>query len=517
MNKYCNSFLFVQKKYIYFLFLAVIFFISYKLLPLYSANQNTYFVHGLAKAGFGFLNEDWFANTVDSVPLFSFVVGLTYQYLNKYLFYFYYLLIFSVYIYSILGIVSTVFDIKSSKLKYLTFFVLYMMVHSVLFSYLSLKLFGRDLAWYLHVGVAGQYILGPVFQPTTFGVFLILSIYLFLKNKVLWAIIVNSVAATMHPTYLMSTVILDIAFVLMFIVIEKNLKKSLWIGLFGFILILPILFYVYHSFSHISPCYLTKSQEILVNVRIPHHAIPGQWLDTSVYCQLFLMVFSFYLIRKTNLFPIMIIAFSAGMILTIFQAVSGSNQLALLFPWRISTVLMPISTSMIIAYLVLHIFKLFYLQIHKYRRLLSYCLGLLIIACMVFGVRQKLYAYKSFHNDDSVFMMDFIKETKQSGYIYLIPINMESFRLYSAAPVFVDFKNHPYAVEEVIEWYKRILLADSIYVEPNNINCDKLIDLAKGYGVTHIVLENNHFKVIPDCLQIVYHDKRFAVYLIIYQ
>ena len=46
--------------------LAVLAFgLSYGRSPLYTSNQNQYFLHGAARAGIGFLREDRLANTAD--------------------------------------------------------------------------------------------------------------------------------------------------------------------------------------------------------------------------------------------------------------------------------------------------------------------------------------------------------------------------------------------------------------------------------------------------------------------
>ena len=38
------------------------------------------------------------------------------------------------------------------------------------------QLLGGDYPWFLQAGVANQYLLGPTFQPSAFGVFLVLSV-----------------------------------------------------------------------------------------------------------------------------------------------------------------------------------------------------------------------------------------------------------------------------------------------------------------------------------------------------
>ena len=55
---------------------GVSFAVAYGQAPLYHSNQNQYFVHGMAEAGFGHLREDWLANTADPTPVFSGLVAI---------------------------------------------------------------------------------------------------------------------------------------------------------------------------------------------------------------------------------------------------------------------------------------------------------------------------------------------------------------------------------------------------------------------------------------------------------
>src|SRR3972149_217228 len=42
-----------------FLLWTIVFALAYAQSPLYTSNQNQYFLHGLARAGVGYLNQDW--------------------------------------------------------------------------------------------------------------------------------------------------------------------------------------------------------------------------------------------------------------------------------------------------------------------------------------------------------------------------------------------------------------------------------------------------------------------------
>src|SRR5262245_61620246 len=99
-------FLFIGK-----LLLLFIFAFSFPQWPLYSSNQNTYMVHGLANAGVGFLNVDWLVHTTDPFPVFSALVSLTAHLFGEKAFYFFFMLILAIYGYSILGIAGDIFRV----------------------------------------------------------------------------------------------------------------------------------------------------------------------------------------------------------------------------------------------------------------------------------------------------------------------------------------------------------------------------------------------------------------------
>src|SRR5262245_49206736 len=76
---------------------AALFSAAYCQAPLYYSNQNQYFLHGLARAGEGTLNEDWLANTKDPTPAFTWLVEQTARVLPRETFHVYHALLMGVY------------------------------------------------------------------------------------------------------------------------------------------------------------------------------------------------------------------------------------------------------------------------------------------------------------------------------------------------------------------------------------------------------------------------------------
>ncbi|MEA3439884.1 MAG: hypothetical protein U9R58_06345, partial [Chloroflexota bacterium] len=352
---------------IIFLVVTTSFAIAYTQSPLFTSNQNQYFLHGLADAGFGNLSQDWLVNTLDPTPVFSQLVSLTDQFFGPhFIFYFYYALLMGVYLFSLVGIVLNVYELRRTPAAFSVFLALLILVHSAGLRFLLSRTLGVNWAYILEDGLADQRILGPVFQPSTFGVLLILSIYLCLHKHPFLAVLSAVIAATVHPTYLLSAALLTLSFMVAAYFEERKVIKPLLIGGLALLTVSPILYYVLSNFANTHPESTALAREILVNFRIPHHAQIDWWFDATAVIKILFVVAAIYLVRKLKpLFIILMTLTTAAAGLTIAQLILDSDALALIFPWRVSTILVPVSVSIIIGYLVLYISQRFKEQFAK--------------------------------------------------------------------------------------------------------------------------------------------------------
>ncbi|MEQ9624062.1 DUF6798 domain-containing protein [Coleofasciculus chthonoplastes] len=491
-----------------FLAVALVFGIAYTQDPIYNSpdNQNTKFLQGLAKAGYGLLSEDWLANTIDPLPAFSFLVQFTYQYIHpEWMFYGYYILIFGVYAYSILGIVNHVYKIGYSGLKYWVFFTAFIALHTV-----HIKVGNFDTGWHFHAGVADQFILGQVFQPCNFGAFILLSIWLFLSRKPFLAVSSLALATTFHPTYLPSAAILTLSYMGVILKDEFNSRKALAVGVLSLILVLPVFCYMYFTFSATNPEIWRKAQEIIVEFRTPHHSLPEVWLDNEVpYIQAGIVALAVYLVRQTKLFLVLLLPGMMAIGLTVAEIQLNSDTLAFIAPWRLSVFLVPLSSCIIGAGLVSWAFENYRNPMIQHQRLVArVTLFILSVLVLAGAVEQAISFYGK---DKTTPMMEFVKQTRVSGEIYLVPPDskrLRKFRLYTGAPILVNFKSHPYKDREVIEWYSRLQLAQGFYGE----GCRVLGELRDRYRITHVVLEREQFDWGCEGLEELFRDEHYGVY-----
>jgi hypothetical protein len=498
-----------------FLFWSLAFGIAYTQAPLYTSNQNTKFLIGLADAGLGFLTEDWLASTIDALPVFTFVVYVTYRYLPEYMFYFFNILMFGVYLYSLAGIASRIFNIERESSQYFTFLVVLTALHSYAFDSYSMRFSGVEIGQLLHYGVAEQHMIGRIFQPSVFGVFMLLSIYAFLRREIYLAAFLAVLPSIIHPPYILNSALVTLSFMAIVLREEKSAKRSFAVGLFNLVLISPVLIYYYVHFRPTSPEIWSKAAEILVNLRSPHHMKTEVWLGGMVFVKLALIVSALYLVRSTKLFLIICIPLLAAVLLTIAQVLSQNATLAAATPWRISVFLVPLSLGIVVASAIAYLLEKFPAQIHRHRRVIATANFAVILILVLYGINAQVKRHAKYYAGDSISMMNFVKKTKSPGEHYLIPVELEDFRLYTGAPTFVTFKSGPVKDVEYLEWYKRFVAARDFYLAKDDGACKMLQALQNDYKLTHVVVERQE----PDgrCRNIheIYSDDYYRVYRIV--
>lgn len=500
-----------------FLSWALAFGVAFTQWPLYSENQHTKFLHGLASAGYGFLREDWLANTADPLPAFSFLVSASYRFLPEAVFYLYHVLLLGIYLYSLVGIACRIFRPLGTAVGRTVLSVAIIALHATLLPPFSAKVLGVSLGWLLQSGVAGQYLINPAFQPSTFGVLLVLSIYLFLSGRSLWAAVAAALAAVFHSTYLPSAAVLMASYLAITLsepadtehTRARRLRYALLSGAVAFALVLPVLAYSWVILKPSSAEAWTRAQEIIVHFRIPHHSLPEIWLDNTVFVKIAIVLLAVLLVRETRLFPILLLSLLTAVVLTGLQMLWPNDTLAFVAPWRISAFLVPLSSCMVIASLLSAVIKRLDPPGSKINFVV---LGLGAAGLAALVIRGALAIQSSFdarRQSAPAPMLSYVRQAKAPGQTYIVPTNMAQFRLETGAPVLVTFKSHPYKDVEVIEWQNRLLAANDFYAQPS---CDKLQALVAEYKTTHVVLASDQLAAGCSFVEELYRDTGYAVY-----
>lgn len=503
----------VSTNLVFVILWSLLFTMAYAQAPLYTSNQNQYFLHGLARAGYGYLQEDWLANTIDPTPVFSEIVYWSYQLFSwPPIFYLYFGILAGIYLYSLLGIADQLFGVGNPKTMRWVFLTALITSHSAALDYIFNRFLGLNWTNLFDGGVAGQRLLGVVLQPSTFGVLLLLSIYLFLRGKTWWSLLPLVLAPTIHPTYLLSAGILTSVYMGITLWKDGDWRKATLIGAIALVGVVPILVHTYTTFSPSELDDAMRARELMVDFRIPHHADPATWWHVTVVVKSALIAMAIFLSRGMRLFSLLLIPSLTAIALTLAQVITKSDTLALLFPWRVSTILVPISTSVLLAKFV-HMSRARFAPLtRKGAKRIKYVYLLLVMVLALLGTLKSTFNWYQKENRSSQEMMTYVVENRSAGQVYLVPLNMQDFRLETGVPVLVEFKSIPYYDLELLEWYRRVTLAGKLYRAPmKRMGCSTLAELA-AEGVTHVVLPYDHTVKNCSALERQYQDWHYEVF-----
>ncbi len=507
----------LMKKLAFFLFWTLLFAAAYTQSPLYTSNQNQYFIHGLANAGVGFLRGDWMAQTPDTVPVFNLLVEWTVRIFHtNVLFYVYYALLMGVYLFSLLGIGDRLFNIRRDRVHRWLFLAGLIALHSAALRYLISKVAGADWAYVLEDGFAGQRMLGPVFEPSVFGVFLVFALYLFIEGRPYLAALAAAAAAVFHPTYALPAGLLTAGFLLSLYLDTRSLKQPLITGVLALVVVSPVLVYSFANFWGSSPQASAEAQQILVEFRIPHHAVISQWFNGPDLVKIFMIAAALWLVRRTRLFPVMLTVTLGCLLLILLQAATANNTLALLFPWRPTVLLVPLALTVLLATAVNGLIDRTWLSqpaLHRWVNLASLVIILLAVAA---GLVRFALDLNRKAGDPASGLYAYVTANLAPGQVFLTPLKMQDFRLATGAPAYVDFKSIPYTDKDVILWYSKVLMTSEFYQDDSCQALDKLRQKAAvgNVNLTHIVIESPQAGLSCPGVTQVYQDKHYQLYLL---
>jgi hypothetical protein len=269
------------------------------------------------------------------------------------------------------------------------------------------------------------------------------------------------------------------------------------------VLVLPILTYVGRSFLPAS----SEAQRILVSVRLPAHAVQAEWFDASAIAKLAWIGLALYLVRSSRLAGVMAVSLGIGVGLTLLQVGLNSDTLALAFPWRVSTILVPLATAVVAGAAA------GWIATRVRGKVLRMLVGLTIGFSVVSGAAAT--GLQAIQREAALerAVLEFVKTTKSPGQVYLIPPRLQDFRLVTGSPIVADFKSIPYRGDEVLDWYERNRLLGFFYRDQiSEIDCGLLGEFASAYGATHVVLEPDQRGLVCPGLQPIYDDGQYSVY-----
>jgi hypothetical protein len=483
---------------------TVSFAFAYGQFPLYKGNYNTYLLHGFAWARRGLLAHDWLARTLDPFPVFSALIAIPAALDWRWFFYVGHGVLLGVYLYAAVHIVKGVSGVQRPTSTPLLAFVIALPQVWAGRDAVSYA-FNGDWAWCLQAGVAGQYVVGHMFQPSLFGVLCVASLAAFANRRDRTALVVAAAAVLMHFSYLITVLGLISGYSLTRWREMSDTRAALRYFAYGLILCvtvsLPTL-----RFLPTDAATSAEAARILTDVRLPHHALPERWLSQPclLWVQCPLVVLGVMVAWRTRLrwAVLMLLALGAGLLVT--QILTDSRQLALLFPWRISATLVPVAFSLVVGALSRPLWAR-----PPSRYAVAFGVAVAVLSAG-HGYSHTLDELKAYDRDPSVAMLSAARAMATPETLFAIPTNMERFRLETGARVFIDYKAHPYQDVEVIEWDARLSLADELDGEDPLQACAAATRLHERYSVTHFVRPTDSGLVCAH-LVTVFEDANFLI------
>jgi hypothetical protein len=330
--------------------LALVFAAAYTQPPHFYSNQHQYLLHGLAKAGYGNLADDWLANTTDPTPFFTAGIALGYG-AGGWTFQLVQFVAIAVYFLSVWKLVDAVGLMPRTLGGKLLFAGLFTLSHSAILRVASVWLLGADYPWFLQAGVANQYLLGAGLQPSVVGVLLVTALTAYASGRPVLACGLAAAVNLIHATYLLPSAMLVAG---MSVGEWRAGRSGSAVRAAGLALLIagPIAAYQFVTFGPTTADTFADAQRIIADDRIPHHARPARWFDAAAGLQVVWIVLGLAAVRKTRLFLPLVIAAGLAVVGTAVVLATNHPTLELFFPWRVSAVLVPVATAAVLATIV---------------------------------------------------------------------------------------------------------------------------------------------------------------------
>ncbi len=147
------------------------------------------------------------------------------------------------------------------------------------------------------------------------------------------------------------------------------------------------------------------------------------------------------------------------------------------------------------------------------QRLLVAVSGLAVLVAVLGGLAVMKRDFERMAKDHTMPMMRSVARTKTRGDVFVVPIDLEMFRIRSGAPIFIDWKSVPLKDTDVLEWYKRAGMAETFYRLRGEEACRVLSSITREYAITHVVVEGH--EAPSGCLAKLYDDGNCGVYRIV--
>ena len=138
--------------------------------------------------------------------------------------------------------------------------------------------------------------------------------------------------------------------------------------------------------------------------------------------------------------------FFVAIFLSVVDYFISNNTLSLAFPWRSSVILIPLSTTIILSFLLSKIS----LE-NKTLKLVS--IVFFVLSCFFFFIKNHYIKNSNKDFNKNLELVKKINKNYDSIERILIPDNLTYIRMNTGLPIFIDWKHHAFKYEEIIFGY----------------------------------------------------------------
>jgi len=477
---------------------ALSFGLTSSLIQPFFSNQNTYLLHAAGHSGrYPSLETDWLLNTIDPVPVFTGLVTpiLEYGGLGG-------LIAFNavVGVLFLIGLVECGTRLARSRIP---LDERWRVAATVAGAWLVCP-----TTWRMAIfeGVAEQYVYRGFLQPSNAGVALVWAVATCYSGYPRVAALLGGLAILLHGTYLVPFACIAVGFLLCPTSSKRRRLEGLGLSV---AIATAVLGYSAYCFAPTDAETFQEATRILVNERIPHHANPRVWMRPLVLIQGGLFLLGVWLCERRFARPLLVTA-GLGCCLTVaVVALPTMRSLALAFPWRVFSVLVPIASTVILTHLV-HVGS---------SRARGFGVVVIVAFFTVTGVKL-LTGIRSLGSPpaESVALARILSSqwwtNDQHGTTCLVDPDWDKVRLNGEIPIFVDHKSHPYRDVEIIQWWRRLHLARGFYSGSEEDRCHVLSEILAEDPTVRWILTPPGVGVACPGVELLKHDDRGEIYRI---
>lgn len=322
-------------------------------------------------------------------------------------------------------------------------------------------------------GFGGQYLLSEpgMLQPSDAGVFLLAAAALCIaarsqdahRRLVLLRCAAGLAITTcvVHPTYVAPLVLALCCIALADRVLGERLARPRSLAATGLIAVVAVL-----ATNPVARAALgggrTDARRFLAFERIPHHSLISHWhAGETAVTALIIAAGALASVRSMRSWWVAIVMWStlvSSLAAAIVVELTRNATIASAFPWRISVVVAPMAVVFLVARVVARVVDLVRRVLADRRAVLATGLaacGLVACGLVVLGVRATVRALDTPPTE----LVATLRAADLSGTGW-VPLDADDIRLNARLPVFVDWKSHPYAPDELDEWVRRVRAAE---------------------------------------------------------